>query len=663
MIFFARCDHRRFWYAMILLAAGVLVAGKALAASPPADDANTQRGYLGASLDATSITQVVPGMAAAKAGLQAGDTITALDGRRVQTNDDVQAALTRSKPGQKVKVQYARDGKQGEADVTLSAQPKAAQLPTGLPPAAGGSPHYTRKGEPLPKAGSLKAGLKWLAAQQLADGSFPASGEFGRDTTFTTAISSLSGMALMLDEEFKPQVDKALGFLLKCCHDDGYIYAKQPSFKGMWEHGMATQFLAEAAIRRQRAGQDPCAILPRLRSAVRLITAAQNIEGGWGYRAMHDPHAEVGPAAAQLDALLLAHRAGIEVHDRCVRRGLRSQAALMLPPGKATLQGEWRSAAYEAQAFVLESILGWRDRPDANAYLEAVSGVEPAAYFRQYVERTPFRGAYWVGGYHTLGLYYTAVAYRRMGKDRGDAFAKWHQEVASHLTRCQNEQGAWKGWFGDSYGTAFACLTLAADGNGLETFSAADESSGAAKPKAPADAARTVLAGGEQIKLTYSLAQARTRHAQPGAKELALKAGLKEGEATWSGKDLAALLPREPVGAGSVWMVPQELASRLFSPFHPTARGSIEAQVKRRTDKGLEVALSGIAKFGLPDADMIVTTCLSGSMEVDDKAGRILSFDLETVSGCIRVKMGTGGYVSLNDTVFKVASAAEAEAP
>ena len=255
------------------------------------------------------------------------------------------------------------------------------------------SNHYQREGAPLERVASLKAGLKWLASQQLADGSFPASEEFGPIMHFTTAISSLSGMALMTDPEYWPQVEKTLNLILANVHKDGYIYCGQrPSFKGMWEHGFATQFLAEAVLHMQREGKDVSAIMPKLRAAAALIRQAQNIEGGWGYRPLPDPHAEVGPAAAQLDALLLAKQAGVDVDQRSISRGLHSQAALLLPPGSGTFQGEWRSFSYEAKAFVLESLLGWKDRPDTASYLEAICKVSPGDYFQRYTEQTPMPG-------------------------------------------------------------------------------------------------------------------------------------------------------------------------------------------------------------------------------------------------------------------------------
>ena len=68
-----------------------------------------------------------PAAPAARAGIQAGDVITEVDGDEVQTPDDVAAAIEDDKPGDKVDVTVQRGGSEQTIEVTLGQRPE--QLP------------------------------------------------------------------------------------------------------------------------------------------------------------------------------------------------------------------------------------------------------------------------------------------------------------------------------------------------------------------------------------------------------------------------------------------------------------------------------------------------------------------------------------------------------
>jgi putative serine protease PepD len=57
------------------------------------------------------VQSVTPGSAAAQAGLQAGDVITALDGRQIHDGTELVVAVRSHAPGDKVVVSYTRNGK------------------------------------------------------------------------------------------------------------------------------------------------------------------------------------------------------------------------------------------------------------------------------------------------------------------------------------------------------------------------------------------------------------------------------------------------------------------------------------------------------------------------------------------------------------------------
>jgi putative serine protease PepD len=95
-----------------------LVAGKTV-----------QHAYLGIEVaDSSSpagaeAQEVLPGGAAAKAGLKAGDVITVMDGATISSGDDLSAVIDSHKPGDTFSITYVRDGKQHTVDVTLGVRP------------------------------------------------------------------------------------------------------------------------------------------------------------------------------------------------------------------------------------------------------------------------------------------------------------------------------------------------------------------------------------------------------------------------------------------------------------------------------------------------------------------------------------------------------------
>jgi putative serine protease PepD len=83
--------------------------------------------YLGVSIDATAstarIAEVKPGTPAAKAGLKAGDVVTAVEGTSIASGDDLTRAIDSQKPGDTITVKYSRGGSEHSVDVTLATRP------------------------------------------------------------------------------------------------------------------------------------------------------------------------------------------------------------------------------------------------------------------------------------------------------------------------------------------------------------------------------------------------------------------------------------------------------------------------------------------------------------------------------------------------------------
>ena len=81
-------------------------------------------GYARDAASGAVVGDVVPGGAAAAAGLQAGDVITSLDGRSITSATDVSAALTGANPGDHVAIGWSdRSGVAHTTTVALGASP------------------------------------------------------------------------------------------------------------------------------------------------------------------------------------------------------------------------------------------------------------------------------------------------------------------------------------------------------------------------------------------------------------------------------------------------------------------------------------------------------------------------------------------------------------
>ena len=87
-----------------------------------------QHAFLGVVLDDGSengahVAQVRGGGPAADAGLRAGDVIMQVNGEKVDSSDELRAAINAHKPGDKVSITYTRNGQSHTAEVTLASRP------------------------------------------------------------------------------------------------------------------------------------------------------------------------------------------------------------------------------------------------------------------------------------------------------------------------------------------------------------------------------------------------------------------------------------------------------------------------------------------------------------------------------------------------------------
>ena len=79
-----------------------------------------------------TLSDVVKGSPAADAGLEVGDTITSIDGKKIVTGDELVNDISGRKPGTKINVGYLRNGKTGQATVVVGNRSKLFGSQLGL---------------------------------------------------------------------------------------------------------------------------------------------------------------------------------------------------------------------------------------------------------------------------------------------------------------------------------------------------------------------------------------------------------------------------------------------------------------------------------------------------------------------------------------------------
>jgi putative serine protease PepD len=93
------------------------------------DGEQVEHAYLGVSLSDASagaeVASVQSGSSADNAGLEAGDVITAIDGKAISTADDATTAINARAPGDQITLTITRGGEQSTVDVALGTRPSS----------------------------------------------------------------------------------------------------------------------------------------------------------------------------------------------------------------------------------------------------------------------------------------------------------------------------------------------------------------------------------------------------------------------------------------------------------------------------------------------------------------------------------------------------------
>ena len=314
---------------------------------------------------------------------------------------------------------------------------------------------------------AVKAGLKWLADNQEADGRWRATVHgagkeqlvAGRDRggAGASADTGISGLALLAflasghtheNGAYSENVDRGVKYLLAIQGEDGNLGGEAQIYAFMYCHAMATFAIAEAY---GMTGDQELADAV-LRATGFIVACQSPSTGGWRYRPGDD--GDTSLLGWQVMALKSAELAGIPIPPRTQEGALRFLASASSGPRRGLVAyrpTELPSRPMTAEALACRLFLGMAPydssvRESADYLLGELPGSTKTNLY------------YWY--YGTLGMYQL----------RGPHWRQWNQALRTTLLASQQTQGTkagswspdtvWGGYGGRVYSTALATLCL-----------------------------------------------------------------------------------------------------------------------------------------------------------------------------------------------------------
>ncbi len=262
---------------------------------------------------------------------------------------------------------------------------------------------------------AIDGALKYLAANQNPDGSWNVGGGHRAAITAYVLHAFLATGNTPKQGPYGQQVDRGVRFLLSCVRPDGYIAAPTGEHN-MYGHGISTIVLGEV----YGMTQDET-MRPKLESAIQLIIASQNKQGGWRYQP-RPADADVSVTVLQAVALRVARNSGIAVPQTTLDRAaqyVRSCAARQAGGGVAyQAGGNEPGFARTAAAIYSLQVLGHYDDPLVAA---------GARYLQENKDQMEW---------FSYGQFYAMPAHYMIG---GPAWPKWYERVSTQLlTKVEN---------------------------------------------------------------------------------------------------------------------------------------------------------------------------------------------------------------------------------
>jgi hypothetical protein len=333
---------------------------------------------------------------------------------------------------------------------------------------------------------SVRAGLKWLAAQQREDGSW-----IGMNNTAPTTTTAFAGLAFLMEGStpktgtYAPQLRKAVAWLEPKAGANGMLASNDPTevYQYVLSHAAALLFLASVSD----VDDDPDRakrVSRLIEKAVAFAVSCQTSRGGWGYISARDGNDfdDAPSTTTVLQALFAARRAGFDVPKSATDKAVRYLAKCTAPNGGITYSlavGDQlvnnntqplQTAGAAAALLTVDS-----PRPEALAKWIGSASAGAASQMRS------LRNA---GSYGLLLQCHMARAAYALGESgharldpdvRDTALVKWSAHRASVFKAVKDVQGKDGSWadpyVGPAYSTALALVILQLDNGYLPAFS------------------------------------------------------------------------------------------------------------------------------------------------------------------------------------------------
>jgi Prenyltransferase and squalene oxidase repeat len=293
---------------------------------------------------------------------------------------------------------------------------------------------------------AIDAGLKYLAKEQAADGSFGTGAYKGN-----IGVTSLAGLALLAAKPGGDQeqiVAKTVRYIVgNQDKASGMLNSRQGALHGpMYGHGFAVLFLADAheKIADKKLKTE---VREALEHAVKLLITAQNREGGWRYLP-NSPDADVTVTACQVAALRAARDAGIEIPKETFNKVAEYVKRCQTDDGGFRYQAGFGGASGFARSAAALNSLNRSGVKDGEVIDKGMK------YLRDF-DRA--KGSPEWSFHYSYGHYYAAKTMWYAGdKD----FQKWYPTIRDELLQSQKDDHWRQGTMCPHYDTAIALIIL-----------------------------------------------------------------------------------------------------------------------------------------------------------------------------------------------------------